>query len=93
MGCPLSVARQSFDNLWHGPDAWCLRPAADEYLARRLCPTLAVYVDAARSACDQAALTRPRDRFVLWEGVGHWLHQERPDQFNLVLRDWLQTIE
>ena len=34
----------------------------------------------------------PRDQVILWEGVGHFLHQERPAEFAELARNWLATL-
>lgn len=31
-------------------------------------------------------------RALAWPGGGHWLHQERPDDFNGLLMDWLAGV-
>ena len=32
------------------------------------------------------------DETVLWDGVGHFLHQERPTDFARLTRDWLTIL-
>jgi len=33
-----------------------------------------------------------RDEVHVWEGAGHFLHQERPEEFNRLLLDWLGRL-
>jgi pimeloyl-ACP methyl ester carboxylesterase len=63
-----------------------------EYLARRRCPVLVFYADPSRAALEQPLLGDERSRIVTWEGGGHWLHQERPDEFNALVDAWLKAV-
>ncbi len=88
---PLPALEKTFLAMW-GPDTLGRRSVAETYLGRRDCPMLAVY--AGRSA-DAAEWERtlphgPHDHVVVWSGVGHFLHQERPQEFAALMRDWLR---
>jgi pimeloyl-ACP methyl ester carboxylesterase len=91
LGDPPHVIHAVIANLYMGPDAWTARPEADAYVARRACPSFAVYADEARAACDRTAITEP-GRVEVWEGAGHFMHQERPEQFNETLRRWIAEV-
>ena len=62
------------------------------YLARRSCPVLSFYADPARVGIEAALLTDERSRVIGWEGAGHWLHQERPAEFNAIVDGWLAAL-
>jgi len=79
------VIRDSYINLVRGDGAWVWRPTADAFLARRHCPTLVVSRNSARVSLE----IELGSTVVVWEGVGHFLHQERPDDFNRLLLGWL----
>ena len=34
----------------------------------------------------------PRSKSLSWPGSGHWLHQERPEEFNRLVSGWLATL-
>jgi pimeloyl-ACP methyl ester carboxylesterase len=70
-----------------------LRSASEPYLPRRGCPVLAFHADPQRGALEAELLADPRSCTVVWEGAGHWLHQERPDEFNARVSDWLHTLD
>ena len=57
------------------------------YLSKRACPVL----DFRRSVPGAAseATSHPLSSVITWDGVGHWLHQERPEQFNSAVMAWL----
>jgi pimeloyl-ACP methyl ester carboxylesterase len=63
-----------------------------DYLSRRRCPVLAFYADPDRAPLERPLLHDPRSRLVTWEGAGHWLHQERPAEFNLLVETWLASL-
>ena len=92
-GTPPHVIAQTLINLYTGPDAWAVGPATGTYLARRSAPVLAFYAEETRAAVERAAL--PDDgvsRVEIWTGAGHFLHQERPEEFNEVVLDWLGRL-
>jgi pimeloyl-ACP methyl ester carboxylesterase len=66
--------------------------AGREYLARRRAPVLSVYAEGSRVPVETALFSDPLSRALWWEGTGHWLHQERPDEFNGLLESWLESV-
>ncbi|QXE34559.1 alpha/beta hydrolase [Streptomyces sp. GMY02] len=72
-----------------------VRGRAEEYLLRRSCPVLTVGAAASLKAkgidgyWDKSVSAHPYSESVVWDGVGHWLFQERPDEFNALLLDWI----
>ncbi|MGP4112637.1 alpha/beta fold hydrolase [Streptomyces sp. 4N509B] len=74
--------------MYLAPDAVGLRPAAEAYLRRRRCPTLGVHSSAAAASWERTTLTHPLSRVELWEGTGHYLHEERPAALARLLREW-----
>ena len=45
-----------------------------------------------RASLETAFLTDPQSQTLAWEGSGHWLHQERPDEFNDVVESWIASL-
>jgi pimeloyl-ACP methyl ester carboxylesterase len=62
------------------------------YLRRRACPVLAVWADGDRSAVEAELFQDPRSKAIAFPGSGHWLHQERPAEFNAVVDAWLASL-
>jgi pimeloyl-ACP methyl ester carboxylesterase len=92
-GVPEHVLRQTVMNSYLVPAPLGLASAASTaYLQRRQCPILAFYSDPARAPIEQSLFNDHRSKTVSWEGSGHWLHQERPIEFNTIVRDWLATL-
>ena len=91
-GVPAEVLRQTFTGIFRGPDAIGFASASAPYLRRRPCPVLAFYVDAGRAAAEAELFGDDRSKVVAWEGSGHWLHQERPEEFNHLVTAWLSTL-
>jgi pimeloyl-ACP methyl ester carboxylesterase len=88
-----TVLAQTFAAMY-GPGTPGRRTVARDYLTRRTCPVLAVYGEGAAENCawERTLPHGPRDRIVLWDGAGHFLHQERPTEFARLTRDWLATL-
>ena len=92
-GVPNDVLRETLAGLFEGPEALGFAGVAESYLRRRDCPVLAFYTDQARAATEAALFSDARSRSIAWDGSGHWLHQERPEEFNHVLDSWLAALE
>ncbi|MBS1882820.1 MAG: alpha/beta hydrolase [Actinobacteria bacterium] len=73
-------------------DQFALRPAADAYLVRCTRPILGFHVEAPKEACETATFQHPASHTVFWDDVGHWLHQERPQDFNRLALDWIAEV-
>jgi pimeloyl-ACP methyl ester carboxylesterase len=68
------------------------RATSEAYLRRRECPILAIYANEDYVVAEAALFADPRSRAFAWPGCGHWLHQERPAEFNAVVDAWLREI-
>jgi pimeloyl-ACP methyl ester carboxylesterase len=88
-GVPAHVLRQAFENQVKG---LTLVSNSRPYLAGRTCPVLSFYADPSRVEIETAVFADPRSRSIGWEGSGHWLHQERPEEFNSVVSGWLAGL-
>jgi pimeloyl-ACP methyl ester carboxylesterase len=88
-GMPDHVLRQALESLVTG-----LAPESSSrpYLSRRTCPVLSFYIDPARASLEHELFTHKESRAVAWEGAGHWLHQERPAEFNALVESWLAAL-
>jgi pimeloyl-ACP methyl ester carboxylesterase len=89
-GVPAHVLRQALEAVING---LALISNSQPYLARRACPVLSFYADPARVAIESALFADEHSRAIGWEGAGHWLHQERPAEFNAVVEGWIQSLE
>jgi pimeloyl-ACP methyl ester carboxylesterase len=75
-----------------GEDKLGFRAESERYLQRRQCPVLAVYRDRARADWDATTHRHPYSKRVAWDGSGHWLHQERPAEFNSLVLSWISGL-
>jgi len=89
-GVPHHVLRQAFESQVTG---LARISKSRPYLARRACPVLSFYADPARAAVETALFNDERSRAIAWEGAGHWLHQERPAEFNALVDNWLACLQ
>ncbi|MFC5181084.1 alpha/beta fold hydrolase [Actinomadura harenae] len=86
---------EAFPAMYEGDAAFGLRPHGDAYLARRACPVLSCWsaAQADTSAWERGLLRHPASRSEVWPGGGHRLHAERPAEFTLVVRRWLDGLD
>jgi pimeloyl-ACP methyl ester carboxylesterase len=91
-GVPPHVLRETGVALFDGTESLAYRVVSEEYLQRRGCPVLAIYAAPDRAALEATLLTHPRSKALAWDGAGHWLHQERPDEFNGVVESWIASL-
>ena len=92
LGMRTDVLELSLRSIYVGPDQFGVRPATDAYLSRRRCPVLTVAADADRCSWEEETFSGQHSRLVVMHGLGHWLHQEQPDEFNRLVMDWLDRI-
>lgn len=92
LGMAPALLAQTFGDMYFCADQISGQPQSDSYLARRTCPTLAFHRLPAMAAWEQSTLLHPYSRVVSWEGAGHWLHQERPVEFNALLQSWIADL-
>lgn len=80
-----------------GEESFALTAQSEAYLRRISAPALAFRAGkqdpSAMAVWERAQFQHPKSRAVAWEGTGHWLHQERPAEFNSILVDWLAGLE
>jgi pimeloyl-ACP methyl ester carboxylesterase len=86
--------RQTIANMSAGSGAGATtsRSTGAAYLRRRTCPVLSFYTDPTRVPVEEALFDDARSRSLSWPGSGHWLHQERPSEFNAIVDEWLRSL-
>ena len=93
---PQHVLVESFRGMV-GPDSFGYKPESEAYLGRASVPALtfrAGYQDPTEMArWEREQFQHPKSKAVGWEGTGHFLHQERPAEFNAILLDWLKGLD
>ncbi|MPQ96484.1 alpha/beta fold hydrolase [Modestobacter sp. I12A-02628] len=92
LGMAPALLARTFRDMYVVPEQVSGQPATDRYLAGRRCPTLAFHRLPDMADWERGVLTHPASRAVSWEGSGHWLHQERPVEFNRLVLDWLADL-
>jgi pimeloyl-ACP methyl ester carboxylesterase len=77
-------------------ESFAFRPASEAYLRRVAVPALSFRAGdqnpAAVAAWERQQFTHPLSKAVAWEGSGHFLHEERPAEFNAILLRWLRHL-
>jgi pimeloyl-ACP methyl ester carboxylesterase len=93
LGAPQHVLAEAYAGMYLDPGAFGVRPASEAYLARVGCPTLALFSTPEPAAWMAAHLHHPLSTVRVWPGAGHYLHEERPDQFVALVDEWLEVID
>jgi pimeloyl-ACP methyl ester carboxylesterase len=88
-GVPPHVLRATMESLLPGLAS---ESNSRPYLSRRSCPVLSFYTEPDRAELDITLCQDKRSRSIVWEGCGHWLHQERSVDFNTLVDTWLQSL-
>ena len=92
-----SVMWKAFEGLLNGEGAFGLLPAAEVYLQRIAVPAYAFRAGkedpVAVAQWERGQFRNPASKAVGWANTGHFLHQERPGEFNEALLGWLKEIE
>jgi pimeloyl-ACP methyl ester carboxylesterase len=90
LGTDESVLKETLRGLYLADDQFATRPMAAGYLRGRTCPVLAFYVDNREGAAEweRSIAQTPYDATQRVQ-AGHWMHQERPEEINTAIRDWL----
>ncbi|MEU6372091.1 alpha/beta hydrolase [Streptomyces sp. NPDC046909] len=75
-----------------------VRPGVETYLSRRDCPVLSLSAAASLKAkgiggeWEESLSRHPYSASAVLEGVGHWLFQERPAEFNALVLGWIEGL-
>ena len=91
-GVPADIVRATFHGQFLVENPVIIRPTSDAYIARRTCPSLTIWADVERAKWEPDLLQHPSSRAIPWEGAGHWLHQERPAEFNAIVLNWIDGL-
>jgi pimeloyl-ACP methyl ester carboxylesterase len=89
---PPHVIQRLYDGLLDEPAGLWFREVSGPLLAGLGVPVLAFRREPEVAAWERPLLTHPHSRVVTFEGCGHWLHQERPSEFNAIVNGWLARL-
>jgi pimeloyl-ACP methyl ester carboxylesterase len=85
------IAR-AFQGFARGPEAFIYRSRSGPALASLKVPVLAFRMRSGTAAWEREVLAHPDSRVIAWDGSGHFLHQERPAEFNALVLEWLAEL-
>lgn len=77
--------------MYTDPDAVGVRPHSETYLRCRTRPALTVWTSAEAAEWERTTLHVTGSRVDHWPGVGHYLHEERPEPTVRLVREWADT--
>jgi len=91
-GCPPHVLAGTLEQIFWSENQFGLIAEAEEYLQQRACPVLAFYVAPERAGWEATLSSHPASKALAIDGVGHWLHQEQPEEFNRAVVEWIESL-
>jgi pimeloyl-ACP methyl ester carboxylesterase len=91
LGTPEHVVRDVFLGLYGHDEGLGLLPVSREYLRRRAVPRLAVYASEEATFLERELPLGEQDEIHVIP-AGHFLHQQRPEEFNALLTVWLNRL-
>lgn len=93
---PPHVLPAAFEGMFGTEDQFAYKAESEAYLGRVTVPALSFRAgnqDPAEVArWERSCFAHPYSRAVAWEGTGHFLHQERPNEFNAILTSWIDGL-
>lgn len=93
LGATDEAIRGIFGQFAFGPGALHFRPECDAFHRTRHTPLLAFYRNDARGHAGRVFGMHARDRIIVRDRAGHWLHHEQPDRFVREIGEWLAGLE
>jgi pimeloyl-ACP methyl ester carboxylesterase len=92
LGMNPALLKQTFWDMYFSETQFSAQPQTDVYLAGRRCPTLAFHRLPPMAEWERGVMVHPGSRVVSWEGAGHWLHQQRVEEFNDIVLSWIGQL-
>lgn len=94
---PAEVLLKALAGMSRPSDQFTYRPRTEEYLARVRVPALifraGMQDPQAVAQWERSCFSHPASRAIAWEGSGHFLHQERPAEFNAIVTNWIDGLD
>ena len=94
-GMAPEVIGKTFKGLVEGDGQWSWRERSEELASRVRVPALTFRGGGdptGTAAWERSVFVVPGSKAIAWEGSGHFLHQERPGEFNAVALAWMEAI-
>ncbi len=96
LGMSPEVIGKTFAGLVGGSGQWSWRDRTEELATKVGVPALSFRGGAdptGMAAWERSIFTRAGSKAIAWEGSGHFLHQERPAEFNAVTLAWMEALD
>ncbi len=92
IGMPLAPVRESFGPLFLGPNQVGIGTGSEKLLKQISIPFyhLCRFQDQADNM--RTWLIHPKSKVEVWPHAGHWIMEDRPDDVNLAIVSWLDTL-
>jgi pimeloyl-ACP methyl ester carboxylesterase len=92
VGSDPSIVRDTLYGIYFQDDEFGRRRSTEEFLTGRTSPVRAFHRFPHMAEWERGTMKNPDSHVIGWEGAGHWLHQERPAEFNQLVLDWIANL-
>ena len=89
---PPQVLRESLGPLYLGPRQVGLGSASEAFCKSLTVPFYHLVRDQAKATAMSTWFQHPKSKVELWKDAGHWIQQDRPDDFNSAVTSWIDAI-
>ena len=80
------------DAMYLEPGSMGSQTAAEATLKALTCPVLTIMTSPDRAAWAQRTLHHPLSRVEVFQGCGHYLHEERPEALAQLITNWVRAL-
>lgn len=91
-GMPIHVVRESFGPLFSGRDQVGAGEASAIFCKSLKIPVYHLCRDPEQADRMRQWFSNPRSKVDVWNNAGHWIMQDRPDEVNVAINAWIESL-
>lgn len=91
-GMPAHVVRESFGPLFVGPEQVGTGSQSERFLRSLKTPVYHLCRDPEQARRMRPCFSHPASKVDVWDHVGHWIMQDRPEEVNAAMAAWIDRI-
>ena len=91
-GTPVSVVRESFGPLFLGADQVGVGAKSEAFCKTVTVPMYHLCRDASQAEAMRSWFSNSKSKVELWRDAGHWIMQDRVDDFNASVTEWIEAL-
>lgn len=92
-GTPAHVVRESFAPLMLGADQIGVGEQSEAFIRSIQAPYYHLCRFDDQAGCMQPWLSHPKSKVDVWADSGHWIHQDRAEDVNAAIIEWIEQLD